>query len=105
MNVWIISGEVSGKPVERKTKNDKPVLSFRVDDGKVKHSVSVFEPEVDVHEGDYVVVQGRAFYDSYTDKEGKTRYVTQCSASGSGLSVVDSAATAAPDSTEPDLAF
>lgn len=92
MNVITISGRLTKKPELKQTKNGKNITDFSIainrgvkdTDGeyitdyvncrvwnKVAENLCNYQDK-----GDYIIVQGRLQNDSYTDKDGKNRYVT-----------------------------
>lgn len=87
----IICGTVAEEP-KRFGGSDgkKEKLELRVYDGKLHHTVIVWEPEVHPAKGDLVLAEGRISPRSYEGKNG-TVWVTEFVSQSTGLMIVNGA--------------
>jgi hypothetical protein len=97
----IICGEVAEEPKSfGGGDGKKEKLELRVYDGRLHHTVIVWEPEARPAKGDTIIAEGRIGYRSYEGKDGKV-WVTEYTSQASGITIIGPGSGA----EEPELDF
>jgi len=65
----------------------KEKLELRVDDGKLNHTVVVWEPTQYPKVGDSIVADGRIGYRSFDGRDGSKKWVTEIVLDADGLQI------------------